>query len=153
MFQIINGMDYCHKHRIFHRDLKPQNILVDLSGNCKIADFGLSRPFYWNDTTLTNEILTLWYRAPEILLGSRSYELPVDIWSIGCVFYEVVHRKPFLTGDCEIDQIFRIFETFGTPNEFNWPDAFQLPYMKNTFPKFKSSQLQFVIEIFSILSY
>ena len=86
LFQLINGVNYCHSRRIIHRDLKPQNLLVDRSGVLKIADFGLARAFGIPIKTLTHEIETLWYRAPEVLLGQKQYSLGVDIWAVGCIF-------------------------------------------------------------------
>ena len=80
-----------------HRDLKPQNLLIDKNGRIKLADFGLARAFGIPIKTLTHEILTLWYRAPEILLGQKEYSTPVDIWSIGCIFYEMAHRSKLNT--------------------------------------------------------
>ena len=83
VYQIVQAIDYCHAHRVMHRDLKPQNILVDADGNIKLADFGLARAFGIPIKTLTHEVVTLWYRAPEILLCQRAYSIPVDSWSIG----------------------------------------------------------------------
>lgn len=93
MYQIVNAIKFCHCKRILHRDLKPQNLLIDKNGNIKLADFGLARAFGVPIRTLTHEVLTLWYRAPEILLGQKEYSTPVDIWSIGCIFYELAHRS------------------------------------------------------------
>ncbi len=90
MFQLINGINYCHSRRIIHRDLKPQNLLIDKFGNLKIADFGLARAFGIPIKTLTHEIETLWYRAPEVLLGQKQYSLGVDIWAVGCIFSELI---------------------------------------------------------------
>ena len=137
LYQILLAIKYCHSKRILHRDLKPQNLLVDKQGRIKIGDFGLARAFGIPIKTLTHEILTLWYRAPEILLGQKEYSTPVDIWSIGLIFYEMAHRKPLFAGDCEIDQIFKIFQMFGTPNEKTWPGVTKLPEFKLTFPQFK----------------
>lgn len=86
LYQLVNGVNYCHSRRIIHRDLKPQNLLVDRVGNLKIADFGLARAFGIPIKTLTHEIETLWYRAPEVLLGQKQYSLGVDIWAVGCIF-------------------------------------------------------------------
>ena len=83
-------MAYCHAHRILHRDLKPQNLLIDVQGNIKLADFGLARTFGVPVRTYTHEVVTLWYRSPEILLGCKYYSCAVDIWSIGCIFAEMV---------------------------------------------------------------
>ena len=127
-----------HQHRIFHRDLKPQNLLVDSNGqNIKLADFGLARAFGLPIKTYTHEVVTLWYRCPEILLGQKAYSLGVDLWSTGCIFAEMVQRRPLFMGDSEIDQIFKIFKVLGTPNENNWPDALKLNDFKSTFPKFR----------------
>lgn len=90
LYQLINGVNYCHSRRIIHRDLKPQNLLIDRAGNLKIADFGLARAFGIPIKTLTHEIETLWYRAPEVLLGQKQYSLGVDIWAIGCIFAEMI---------------------------------------------------------------
>ena len=137
LFQILVAINFCHSKRILHRDLKPQNLLIDKDGIIKVADFGLARSFGIPIKTLTHEILTLWYRAPEILLGQKEYSTPVDMWSIGLIFYEMAHKKPLFAGDCEIDQIFKIFQMFGTPNEKSWPGVTKLPEFKLTFPQFK----------------
>ena len=95
LYQILDGLTYCHSKRILHRDLKPQNLLIDKNGKIKLGDFGLARAFGIPIKTLTHEILTLWYRAPEILLGQKEYSTPVDIWSVGCIFYEMAHRSKY----------------------------------------------------------
>ena len=109
MMQLCDGIKYCHSHRILHRDLKPQNLLIDKEGNLKLADFGLARAFGVPLRTYTHEVVTLWYRSPEILLGGRQYSTGVDMWSVGCIFAEMVTRKPLFPGDSEIAQIFKIF--------------------------------------------
>ena len=136
LYQITAALRYCHSKRILHRDLKPQNLLIDKNGIIKLADFGLARAFGVPIKTLTHEVLTLWYRAPEILLGQKEYSTPVDIWSLGLIFFEMAHRKPLFAGDCEIDQIFKIFQMYGTPNEKTWPGITKLPEYKLTFPQF-----------------
>ena len=137
LYQLINGVNYCHSRRIIHRDLKPQNLLVDRAGNLKIADFGLARAFGIPIKTLTHEIETLWYRAPEVLLGQKQYSLGVDIWAVGCIFAELIEKRPLFNGDSEIDQIFKIFQFHGTPTPTDWPNIHKLPDFKPTFPKFR----------------
>lgn len=99
MYQLLKGIDYCHSHRVLHRDLKPQNLLIDKKGDLKLADFGLARAIGIPVRTYTHEVVTLWYRAPEILLGAKQYSTPVDIWSVGCIFAELVTKRPLFPGD------------------------------------------------------
>ena len=98
--------------RILHRDLKPQNLLIDKTRNLKIIDFGLARAFSIPIRPYTNEVVTIWYRAPELLLGSEEYSTPIDLWSCGCIFWEMITKNPLFTGDSEMDQITRIFRYF-----------------------------------------
>jgi len=140
--QLSSGLLYCHSHRILHRDLKPQNLLIDKYDNLKLADFGLARAFGIPMRTYTHEVVTLWYRAPEVLLGSRHYSTAIDMWSVGCIFAEMVMRgHPLFPGDSEIDQIFKIFRVLGTPNEDSWPGIRQLPDYKPTFPQWAAQDL------------
>lgn len=130
-------MSYCHSQRIFHRDLKPNNVLINKEKmEIRIADFGLARAYSLPLKPYTHEVVTLWYRAPEILLGAKDYSLGVDSWSIGCIFYELVHNKIFLPGDSEIDQIFKIFKLLGTPSKSSWPGVTEYDFWKDSFPKF-----------------
>jgi cyclin-dependent kinase 2 len=146
LYQILRGIAYCHSHRVLHRDLKPQNLLIDRRTNAlKLADFGLARAFGIPVRTFTHEVVTLWYRAPEILLGSRHYSTPVDVWSVGCIFAEMVNQRPLFPGDSEIDELFKIFRTLGTPNEETWPGVTSLPDFKSAFPKWPTKNLATVV--------
>ena len=142
MFQLLKGMAVCHSRGIMHRDLKPQNLLINRQGELKIADFGLARAFQIPIRAYTHEVVTLWYRAPEILLGQRQYACPVDMWSIGVIFAEMVNRRPLWPGDSEIDELYKIFRTLGTPTEQTWPGVSRLPDYKPTFPKWPGSSLK-----------
>lgn len=121
MWQLLQGLAYCHAHRVLHRDLKLQNLLVDRVGNIKLADFGLARSIGLPIRTYTHEVVTLWYRAPELLLKTDYYGPSVDIWSLGCIFAEMLTNRTLFTGESEIDQLYRIFRSLGTPNEDSWP--------------------------------
>ncbi|KEY71605.1 hypothetical protein S7711_06065 [Stachybotrys chartarum IBT 7711] len=137
MWQLCQGIKYCHSRRILHRDLKPQNLLINGEGNLKLADFGLARAFGVPLRTYTHEVVTLWYRAPEILLGGRQYSTGVDMWSVGCIFAEMCTKKPLFPGDAEIDEIFKIFKLLGKPTEEVWPGITSYPDFKSTFPKWE----------------
>ncbi|XP_017099261.2 cyclin-dependent kinase 1 [Drosophila bipectinata] len=141
LYQITSAILFCHRRRVLHRDLKPQNLLIDKNGIIKVADFGLGRSFGIPVRIYTHEIVTLWYRAPEVLLGSPRYSCPVDIWAIGCIFAEMATRKPLFQGDSEIDQLFRMFRILKTPTEDIWPGVTSLPDYKNTFPCWSTNQL------------
>ena len=109
LLQLLCAIDACHAHRVVHRDIKPQNILFNkASGTLKLADFGLARTFAVPLRTYTHEVVTLWYRCPEILLGATAYSTAVDMWSAGCIFAEMAVGEPFFQGGCEIDQIIKV---------------------------------------------
>ncbi|VDN18538.1 unnamed protein product [Dibothriocephalus latus] len=143
MYQMLQGLLFCHARRVIHRDLKPQNVLVDVPNKIvKLADFGLARAFGVPVRVLTHEVVTLWYRAPEILLGAQRYSCAVDVWSMGCIFAEVATKEALFRGDSEIDQIFRIFRTLGTPSEAVWSGVTSLPeFQKKTFPSWPDAKL------------
>lgn len=132
--QLIQGIDYCHLNGVLHRDLKPQNILVTRDGKLKIADFGLARSFIPPIRPYTHEVITLWYRPPEILLGQKAYSLPADMWSVGAIIAEMSNKRPLFPGDSEIDELFKIFRMFGTPTEKTWPGVTNLPDWNTKFP-------------------
>ncbi|KAK9833456.1 hypothetical protein WJX81_006996 [Elliptochloris bilobata] len=146
LYQMLQGIAYCHSHRVLHRDLKPQNLLIDRANNAlKLADFGLARAFGLPVRAYTHEVVTLWYRAPEILLGAKHYSTPVDVWSIGCIFAEMINQRPLFPGDSEIDELFKIFRTLGTPMEVTWPGVSELPDYKDSFPKWHPRPMQEVV--------
>jgi cyclin-dependent kinase len=138
LFQLLTGISYCHHHRVLHRDLKPQNLLINREGELKLADFGLARAFGIPVRSYTHEVVTLWYRAPDVLLGSRKYSTPVDIWSIGCIFAEMVNGTPLFTGNSEESQLDTIFRHLGTPDENTFPGISDLPDWKPDFPPYPS---------------
>ncbi|EGG24039.1 protein serine/threonine kinase [Cavenderia fasciculata] len=134
MYQLLKGVAFCHEHRVLHRDLKPQNLLINRKGELKLADFGLARAFGIPVRTYSHEVVTLWYRAPDVLMGSRKYSTPIDIWSAGCIFAEMASGRPLFPGSGTSDQLFRIFKILGTPNEELWPSIVELPEYKTDFP-------------------
>jgi serine/threonine protein kinase len=133
-YQMLRGLQFCHARGCMHRDLKPQNLLVTKDGRLKIADFGLARAFCPPIRPLTHEVVTLWYRPPEILLGSQTYAPPMDMWAIGTILVEMQTKKPMFPGDCEIDELFKIFRVLGTPNESVWAGVASLRDYQSIFP-------------------
>lgn len=149
MRQLFDGLAYLHSHRILHRDLKPQNILIDHEGHIKLADFGLSRCFMIPVRAYTHEVVTLWYRAPELLLGSKLYGPAVDVWSLACIMSEIVSKTALFPGDSEIDQIYKVFKICGTPNEDTWPGCSTLPDFRKTFPVWQPQDLNSYVKFHS----
>lgn len=133
--QLTEGVAYCHALRVLHRDLKPQNLLVDRGGRIKLADFGLARAFGIPVRAYTHEVVTLWYRAPEILLGAKLYSTAVDVWSLACIYAEMASGRTLFPGDSEIDQLFRVFRALGTPGPGLWEEARRLPDYRAAFPR------------------
>jgi non-specific serine/threonine protein kinase len=130
MYQLLKGIAYCHENRVLHRDLKPQNLLINKRGELKLGDFGLARAFGIPVNTFSNEVVTLWYRAPDVLLGSRMYSTSIDIWSAGCIMAEMYTGRPLFPGTTNEDQLLKIFRMMGTPTEQTWPGVTQLPEYK-----------------------
>lgn len=121
MQMILRGVAACHSRSIMHRDIKPSNVLIDASGVLKLGDFGQACVYCDTNAPYSNQVATRWYRAPELLFGSRSYDLSVDMWSVGCIFGELLNHCPLFPGENDIDQLVRIFQLLGTPDEHSWP--------------------------------
>ncbi|CAF1124581.1 unnamed protein product, partial [Didymodactylos carnosus] len=129
--QLLRGLNYIHMRFIIHRDIKVSNLLMTDTGCLKIGDFGLARQFTLPNGSMTPMVVTLWYRAPELLFGSKFQTTAIDIWSAGCVIGELLSHRPLLPGRSEIHQINLIIDMFGTPTEKIWEDLNELPLLKN----------------------
>lgn len=147
MYQLLKGVDFCHKNKVLHRDLKPQNLLINSKGQLKVGDFGLARAFGIPVNTFSNEVVTLWYRAPDVLLGSRTYNTSIDIWSAGCIMAEMYTGRPLFPGTTNEDQINRIFRIMGTPTERTWPGITQFPEYKNNFQVYATQDLRAILSM------
>ena len=146
MYQILKSVDYLHSHKVLHRDIKPQNILIkDESLVVKLTDFGLSRIYSIPIRSYTKEVLTLWYRAPEMMLGIGNYGVGLDMWSLGCVFAEFFFKRPLFHGDSEIDQLYKIMQVFGTFNELSMPGYKVIPYFNKDLPYWKGVGLRYYV--------
>ncbi|MBN3315311.1 CDK14 kinase, partial [Atractosteus spatula] len=131
LFQLLRGLSYTHQRYILHRDLKPQNLLISDAGELKLADFGLARAKSVPSHTYSNEVVTLWYRPPDVLLGSTDYSTCLDMWGVGCIFVEMIQGVAAFPGMKDIqDQLERIFLVLGTPTEDTWPGVHSLPHFK-----------------------
>jgi len=139
-YELLNGLHACHQRLILHRDLKPANMLIGSDG-LKIADFGLARTFTFPVRCYTHEVITLWYRAPEILLGSPQYGPSADMWSVGCIIAEMATNMPTFPGDSEIGTVFSIFKKVGTPSDDSYPGLSALPHWRRTFPQWSPTDL------------
>lgn len=121
ILQTLKGLEYMHINWILHRDLKPNNLLVDSNGVLKIGDFGLAKMFGSPNRINTHQVVTRWYRAPELLFGAKQYGTCIDIWAVGCILAELLLRVPLFPGESDLDQLTKIFSVFGNPTEENWP--------------------------------
>ena len=136
LYQLFLGLQYLHQNNILHRDIKTLNILLNNKGEVKIGDFGLSRIFAESlKRKYTNRVVTLWYRSPELPLGETAYGGEIDIWSLGCVFWEILTGNCLFYGDNEKSVFLRICQICGNPNETNWVGVTQLPYYKDFIPQ------------------
>lgn len=127
MYQLLRGLAFCHSHNVLHRDLKPQNLLINKNGELKLADFGLARAFGIPVKCYSAEVVTLWYRPPDVLFGAKLYTTSIDMWSAGCIFAELANAgRPLFPGSDVDDQLKRIFKLLGTPTEDTWPGITQL---------------------------
>lgn len=145
LHQLLDAMVYCHRRGVLHRNLKPKHLLVKTSDSenlsdamLEISDFSLVRALGVPSRAYTTEVVTLWYRAPEILMGVQGYSSPVDMWSIGCIFAQMARGEPLFSGISEIDQLFQIFSKLSTPTSDAWPGFSSLPNYSSEFPHWDS---------------
>ena len=141
MNQILAAVSYCHEQRILHRDLKPDNILLDRARKLiKVADFGMARRFV-PQQRLTGNCVTTWYRCPEIMLGDPRYGAPADMWSVGCIFAEMINLRPLFECSTEVECLIAMFRVLGTPDERSWPGVSALPHYHPFFPNWAGQPL------------
>ncbi|ULT96647.1 hypothetical protein L5515_011993 [Caenorhabditis briggsae] len=127
LFQLLRGLAYCHQRRVLHRDLKPQNLLITAKGELKLADFGLARAKSVPTKTYSNEVVTLWYRPPDVLLGSTDYSTHIDMWGVGCILFEMIAGRALFPGGTPTEQLGLIFRTLGSPRPDRHPTICEKP--------------------------
>ncbi|KAF8787237.1 Cyclin-dependent kinase 7 like protein [Argiope bruennichi] len=124
----LQGLEYLHANWILHRDLKPNNLLINSDGILKIGDFGLAKNYGSPNKVYSHQVVTRWYRAPELIFGATIYATGIDIWAVGCILAELLLRVPFLPGKTDLDQLSQIFKVLGSPSEEDWPHVTALPH-------------------------
>ncbi|XP_047330397.1 cyclin-dependent kinase G-2-like isoform X2 [Impatiens glandulifera] len=153
MLQLLEGVKYLHDNWVLHRDLKTSNLLLSTNGKLKICDLGISRRYGSQLKPYTPGMVTLWYRAPELLLGAEEYSTAVDMWSVGCIMAELLTKQPLFNGDGEIDHLSKIFNILGTPNEKVWPGFSELPGVKKSKAILKQQKRSILADKFQALSF
>lgn len=128
MIMTLQGLEYLHSNWILHRDLKPNNLLINSKGVLKIGDFGLAKNYGSPNKVYSHQVVTRWYRAPELIFGAKIYSTGIDIWAVGCILAELLLRVPFLPGETDLDQLNQIFKVLGSPSEEDWPHVSTLPH-------------------------
>ncbi|KAF4129950.1 Cyclin C-terminal domain-containing protein [Phytophthora infestans] len=144
LYQLLDAVAYCHRRGVLHRNLKPRHLLIQMSeqanlsdATLQISDFALARATGIPGQAYTDEVVTRWYRAPELLMGVVEYSSAVDMWSVGCIFAEMIRGEALFTGVSEIDQLFQIFSKLSTPTLETWPGFSSLPNYQFEFPHFE----------------
>ncbi|ORY84908.1 kinase-like domain-containing protein [Protomyces lactucae-debilis] len=127
MLMTLRGLHHLHARFILHRDLKPNNLLLSTTGVLKLADFGLAKDFGAAFVNMSPNVVTRWYRAPELFLGAKQYGPGIDMWAVGCIFAELLLRNPYMPGENDMGQLDLIFKALGTPSKQDWPDVIHLP--------------------------
>uniref|UniRef100_A0A0K0CXT4 Protein kinase domain-containing protein n=1 Tax=Angiostrongylus cantonensis TaxID=6313 RepID=A0A0K0CXT4_ANGCA len=131
MQQLFRALNYMHSHYVLHRDLKVSNLLLTSHGILKVADFGLARVFGEPDMSMTPRVITLWYRCPELLFGSKTQTTGIDQWAAGCILGELLLHRPLLPGKSDVEQIDKIINLLGTPTTKIWAELETMPLLEN----------------------